>query len=65
MRDPVISDRVVTNNLEWGVIESLNTNVSDPVPWFNVRLDNGRLEMQDASRMSRVHPFGDADPRKS
>ena len=62
MRNPAIGDRVVTNNLEWGVIESLNTNVSDPVPWFRVRLDNGGIELQDASRMSRVHPFGDPDP---
>ena len=62
MRNPVIGDRVVTNNLEWGTIEAVDTNVSDPVPWFRVRLDNGGIELQDASRMSRSHPFGDPDP---
>ena len=65
MRDPQIGDRVVTNNLEWGIIESLDTNVGDPVPWFVVRLDNGRQELQDASRMSKRHPFGDRDPKAS
>lgn len=70
MRNPVIGDRVVTNNLEWGVIESINDSLACPAgvasriesTWFNVRLDSGRIELQDASRMSRIHPFGDKDP---
>jgi len=63
MRDPQIGDRVVTNNLEWGIIESqCDWMDRSGIPWFNVRLDNGRREMQDASRMSKRHPFGDADP---
>lgn len=65
IHDPQIGDRVVTNNLEWGTIESRDVPVSDPVPWFKVRLDNGGIELQDASRMARRHPFGDSDPRKA
>ena len=61
MNNPKIGDRVVTNNLEWGVIESLDGMFPDP--WFNVRLDNGRIELQNACRMSTRHPFGDPDPR--
>jgi hypothetical protein len=59
MHNPQIGDRVVTNNLDWGVIES----GPDEQGWFMVRLDSGRLEMQDGPRMSRFHPFGDPDPK--
>ncbi len=63
MNNPQIGDRVVTNNLDWGVIESHDGNFPDP--WFRVRLDKGGLELQNACRMSRTHPFGDPDPRKA
>lgn len=64
MRNPIIGERVVTNNLEWGRIESVQPGSErDPSgPWYDVRLDNGRREMQNAPRMTRSHPFGDADP---
>lgn len=57
--NPSIGLRVVTNNLDWGSIES--RDAFDP-NWFEVRLDNGRLELQDLPRMSLTHPFGDLDP---
>ena len=62
MNNPQLGDRVVTNNLEWGTIESHDSGCPG---WFIVRLDNGGQELQDGPRMSKFHPFGDPDPRRS
>jgi hypothetical protein len=59
MNNPQLGDRVVTNNLDWGNIES----GPDEQGWFQVRLDKGGIELQNATRMSRTHPFGDSDPK--
>jgi hypothetical protein len=55
-----LGDRVVTNNLDWATV----VEMPDAQGWYRVRLDTGGIDMMNAARLTRTHPFGDRDPRK-
>lgn len=60
-----IGDRVVTNEAKWGTVVSVASEATPHEPtWWNVEYDDGHTVMQDMSRMTTNHPFGDPDPAK-
>ena len=70
--------RVMTNDWDWGTVESRTCDYSDAPHgegrtcehwdgWFNVRLDSGGTTLQDGTRMlvnpQRYYPTAPVDPK--